>query len=227
MSIEAQLRIKNMQVVPKYVNKIIQLLETMMVRHGIMLVGVTGTGKTTCSEILSKALTQLNKDGSEDPWHKEVHIDTLNPKAVTMGELFGETNPFTNEWTEGLVSKLFKDAVEALEGEKPDAKRWVNFDGPVDALWIENMNTVLDDNKMLCLANGQRIKMPATMAMMFEVQDLRVASPATVSRCGMVYLEPVHLGWEPLITTWKENMTDWIPEPYMGKVILTITTIAT
>ena len=129
--------------------------------------------------------------------------------------------------TEGLVSKLFKDAVEALEGEKPDAKRWVNFDGPVDALWIENMNTVLDDNKMLCLANGQRIKMPATMAMMFEVQDLRVASPATVSRCGMVYLEPVHLGWEPLITTWKENMTDWIPEPYMGKVIQTITTIAT
>ena len=129
-------------------------------------------------------------------------------------------------WTPARYRK-FKDAVEALEGEKPDAKRWVNFDGPVDALWIENMNTVLDDNKMLCLANGQRIKMPATMAMMFEVQDLRVASPATVSRCGMVYLEPVHLGWEPLITTWKENMTDWIPEPYMGKVIQTITTIAT
>lgn len=71
-----------------------------------------------------------------------------------MGELFGETNVFTNEWTEGLVSKLFKDGVEALEGDKPDQKRWVNFDGPVDALWIENMNTVLDDNKMLCLANG-------------------------------------------------------------------------
>ena len=86
-----------------------------------------------------------------------------------MGELFGETNIFTNEWTEGLVSRLVKDAVEALEGDKPDQKRWINFDGPVDALWIENMNTVLDDNKMLCLANGQRIKMPETCTMMFEV----------------------------------------------------------
>lgn len=48
---------------------------------------------------------------------------------------------------------------------------------------------------MLCLSNGQRIKLPATFTMMFEVNDLAVASPATVSRCGMVYLEPVHLGW--------------------------------
>ena len=125
-----------------------------MVRHGIMLVGETGTGKTTCGIILAKALSYLNQQGSADPWHKPVHIDVLNPKAVTMGELFGETNQLTNEWTEGLVSKLVKDAVQALESDKPDTKRWINFDGPVDALWIENMNTVLDDNKMLCLANG-------------------------------------------------------------------------
>jgi len=204
LAIENQLRKIKFQTPPKYIKKVIQLLETMIVRHGVMLVGTTGTGKTTCSKILGKALTQLHGDGIADPWYKQVHIDTLNPKAVTMGELFGETNLLTMEWTEGLVSKLFKDAVAALEGDKPDAKRWINFDGPVDALWIENMNTVLDDNKMLCLPNGQRIKMPNTCTMMFEVQDLRVASPATVSRCGMVYMEPIHLGWEPLIKTWHE-----------------------
>ena len=92
MAIEHQLRVKKLQVVPKYVKKVIQLLETMMVRHGIMLVGVTGTGKTTCGIILSKALTELHAANSDDPWHKPVHIDALNPKSVTMGELFGETN---------------------------------------------------------------------------------------------------------------------------------------
>jgi len=176
-----------------------------MVRHGIMLVGFTGTGKTTCSTYLGKALLQLHQEGSTDPYHKPVKIMTLNPKSVRMGELFGETNVFTNEWTEGLVSKLVKDAVADYEGDKPEMKQWINFDGPVDALWIENMNTVLDDNKTLCLANGQRIKLPDTLTMMFEVQDLLVASPATVSRCGMVYLEPVHLGWEPLIDSWVEH----------------------
>lgn len=110
-AIENQLRKINYQIPPKYIKKIIQLLETMMVRHGVMLVGMTGTGKSTCAKILAKALSQLNHDGEQDPWYKPVHIDTLNPKAVTMGELFGETNIFTMEWTEGLVSKLFKDAV--------------------------------------------------------------------------------------------------------------------
>jgi dynein heavy chain len=83
----------------------------MTVRHGNMLVGSTGTGKSTVATILAAALTALNKSGEEDHWYKPVHINTLNPKAVSMGELFGEVNKFTNEWTEGIVSYLVKNAV--------------------------------------------------------------------------------------------------------------------
>lgn len=118
-----------------------------------------------------------------------------------MGELYGEEIEETKEWTDGLASKIIRKFA------KDDANRrnWCVFDGPVDALWIENMNTVLDDNMTLCLANGERIKLRKEMKMLFEVQDLAVASPATVSRCGMVYMTPSDLGWKPYLKSWLDS----------------------
>jgi dynein heavy chain len=103
----------------------------------------------------------------------------------------------TGEWSDGLGSTIMRDAMKDSSSDR----HWVIFDGPVDALWIENMNTVLDDNMTLCLVNGERIKLKQEMRMLFEVQDLAVASPATVSRCGMVYIS-TELGFLPYVRSW-------------------------
>ena len=202
-AIENALDSNNLQKPASFVSKVIQVHETQLVRHGMMVVGESGSGKTTNVKILAEALGSLKEAGEvdKDGFYKVVDRLILNPKSIAAGELYGSFNLATGEWKDGIVPKLVRSCVEQLN-EGSDNRKWVIFDGPVDAVWIENMNTVLDDNKMLCLANSERIKIPATMHMLFEVQDLKVASPATVSRCGMVYMEQVHVGMSSLVRTW-------------------------
>jgi len=76
------------------------------------------------------------------------------------------------------------------------------LDGPVDTLWIESMNSVLDDSKLLTLNNGDRIALSANVRLLFEVENLAVASPATVSRAGMIFMDLEELGWEPYMREW-------------------------
>lgn len=76
------------------------------------------------------------------------------------------------------------------------------FDGDVDAVWVENMNSVMDDNRLLTLINGDRIRLEKFCKLLFEVYDLSYASPATISRCGMVYVDPKNLGYSPYFEKW-------------------------
>jgi dynein heavy chain len=206
-AIRNQLHSKNYRDPDNYILKVIQLLETMLVRHGNMVVGAAGSGKTNIYKTLAEALTQLYEEGSKDPAHQKIFYYPLNPKAITMGQLYGQTT-LTGDFSDGIVPIL----VRAAKADDTPAKKWIVFDGPVDAKWIESMNTVLDDNKMLCLFSGERIKLPDTITMLFEVQDLAQASPATVSRCGMVYLDPVHLGWVPVLETWAIKYKEQMPK---------------
>ncbi|KAJ8000572.1 hypothetical protein DPEC_G00181780 [Dallia pectoralis] len=199
---------RNLQPLPSMSNKVVQLYETMIVRHGVMLVGPTGGGKTTVYTVLADTLGSLQRagHGQNNPFYLPVKTTVLNPKSVTMGELYGEVNPLTLEWRDGLMAL----SVRAACNDTSDDHKWIVSDGPVDALWIENMNTVLDDNKMLCLANSERIKLTPSIHMVFEVQDLAVASPATVSRCGMVYIDSDELKWMPYVLTWINGLTNQV-----------------
>jgi dynein heavy chain len=130
-----------------------------------MIVGPAGAGKTAVYNMLAKALTYLRATESRDPAHQSVQFQVLNPKSISMGELFGDYNEFTGDWKDGLASSMMR-----LYSDMEDPSyKWIVFDGPVDSKWIENMNTVLDDNMMLCLANSERIKLKKQMRMLFEV----------------------------------------------------------
>lgn len=216
VTLRNELDLAGLQQVDLFVDKIMQLYETFNVRFGVVITGPTGGGKTTGYEMLANAMTTLREAGVEDESFQKVHKVVLNPKCITMGELYGEFNELTQEWTDGLASSMIRDAVN-MEDED---RRWTVFDGPIDALWIENMNTVLDDNMMLCLANGERIKLKPNMRMLFEVMDLEVASPATVSRLGVVFVTPDNLGWEPYVRSWlPREMSEKMSEEVRGHLL--------
>ena len=188
-AIDERLKARNLTSSKYFLEKIIQLYEMILVRHGLMVVGLPFSGKTSIIHVLAEALEILFKKGKMN--EQKTNICTLNPKSITMKLLYGFSDEITGEWTDGLIAVKFRN----LAKDETTERKWLLFDGPVDAIWIENMNTVLDDNKKLCLNSGEQISMNKTMNMMFEPMDLLVASPATVSRCGMVYMEPEQMGW--------------------------------
>ncbi|XP_053327864.1 dynein axonemal heavy chain 10 [Spea bombifrons] len=178
---------------PTQVDKVVQMYETMLTRHTTMVVGPTGGGKSVVINTLCSAQTKLGL---------VTKLYTLNPKAMSVIELYGILDPATRDWTDGVLSNIFREINKPTDKKE---RRYILFDGDVDALWVENMNSVMDDNKLLTLANGERIRLQPHCALLFEVGDLQYASPATVSRCGMVFVDPKNLKYRPYWQKWISN----------------------
>ena len=127
-----------------------------------MIVGAAYSGKSKITEVLEKGMSLLH--GYEN-FIKVAQLK-LNPKSITSDQLYGKLDPNTKSWTDGVIAILMRKCAEESEVKE---KKWVVFDVPVDAVWIENLNTVLDDNKKLCLTSGEIIKLTNWMTIMFEV----------------------------------------------------------
>ncbi|XP_012518857.1 PREDICTED: dynein heavy chain 10, axonemal [Propithecus coquereli] len=149
------------------------------------------------AKTLAKKMTVLYKLAREQlskQHHYDFGLRALKSVLVMAGELKRGSSDL-REVTPGSVT-----------GDFFGRRRYILFDGDVDALWVENMNSVMDDNRLLTLANGERIRLQAHCALLFEVGDLQYASPATVSRCGMVYVDPKNLKYEPYWKKWVNRI---------------------
>ncbi|GAA5979126.1 hypothetical protein JCM10908_002813 [Rhodotorula pacifica] len=163
---------------PAWIAKVIQLYQIQNIQHGVMMVGSAATGKSTAWRTLLAAIERLT--GTEGVSY------VIDPKAISKDALYGTLDSTTREWNDGLFTSVLRRIVDDVRGESSKT-HWIVFDGDVDPEWVENLNSVLDDNKLLTLPNGERLSLPPNVRILFEVESLKYATLATVSRCGMVW----------------------------------------
>ncbi|XP_055612109.1 dynein heavy chain, cytoplasmic isoform X2 [Uranotaenia lowii] len=180
-----------------WVDKVLQLYQISNLNHGLMMVGPSGSGKSTAWRVLLKALERF--EGTEGVAH------VIDPKAISKEALYGVLDPNTREWTDGLFTHILRKIIDNVRGEI-NKRQWIIFDGDVDPEWVENLNSVLDDNKLLTLPNGERLSLPPNVRIMFEVQDLKYATLATVSRCGMVWFSEDVLSTEMIFENYMARL---------------------
>jgi dynein heavy chain len=180
-----------------FVLKCVQLYEILQVRHCMFIIGNAGSAKSTIWKMTAKALCHLGE---------ETVFEFADPKAVSSDELFGCMNPKTKEWKDGVLSTMMRD-MNRNNGRftLEQAYKWIILDGDIDPEWIESLNTVMDDNKVLTLVSQERIPLTPEMRMILEVSHLKNATPATVSRGGVLFINDIDVGWRPYLESWLEQ----------------------
>jgi len=174
-----------------YILKVVQLGELLEIRHCVFTMGPPGCGKSTTWKTLAKA-NQLNG--------KKTSVVDINPKVVHPNEFYGLVHIQTREWIDGLFSCKLRE----YSKETDTNPKWIILDGDLDANWIESMNSVMDDNKLLTLASNERIAVKAHMKLIFEIRNLNFATPATVSRAGILYIS------DDDGTQWRSYVKSWV-----------------
>lgn len=184
---------------PDFMLKVVQLSELLAIRHCVFVMGPPSCGKTETWKTLKKAREIMGTP---------MEVQDLNPKSVSTNELYGYIVLKTREWKDGLLSRIMRDLGSRRRdnGDEDNNPKWIILDGDLDANWIESMNSVMDDNRMLTLASNERIPLKTHMRMIFEIRDLVYATPATVSRAGILYISTSEgYQWRCLIDSWLER----------------------
>lgn len=108
------------------------------------------------------------------------------------------------KWFDGVLT----DSARQVVKESMDQHSWIICDGDVDPEWIESLNSVLDDNRLLTLPSGERIQFGSNVNFIFECDDLKFASPATVSRTAMLFLSEEAVDPELIVKGWLSKQPE-------------------
>jgi dynein heavy chain len=176
--------------------KCIQLSQIIEVRHCVFMIGPPGCGKSAVWKTLAKANKHVGLD---------TEYDCLDPKAVTTNELYGMLTK-SKEYKSGVLSTIIRNQCKETGKYKPHHKmKWSILDGDIDPNWIESLNTVMDDNKMMTLVSNDRFPLTDSMKLLFEISNLKHATLATVTRAGVLYINENDIGWKPFFDSWIEK----------------------
>ncbi|XP_038123892.1 cytoplasmic dynein 2 heavy chain 1 [Cyprinodon tularosa] len=197
---EAQL-----ELIPSQLKKAMELNEQLRQRMGVVIVGPSGAGKSTLWRMLRAALNMTGK---------VVKHYTMNPKAMPRQQLLGHIDMDTREWADGVLTHSARTVVRELQ----DVNSWIVCDGDIDPEWVESLNSVLDDNRLLTMPSGERIQFGPNVNFLFETHDLSCASPATISRMGMIFLSDEDIDVGALVKSWlrrqpeecRSNLENWL-----------------
>nr|DBA32514.1 TPA: hypothetical protein GDO54_000298 [Pyxicephalus adspersus] len=203
----------NLEIIPSQIKKALELYEQLRQRMGVVIVGPSGAGKSTLWRMLRAA---LGKTG------KVVKQFTMNPKAMPRHQLLGHIDMDTREWSDGVLTNSARQVVR----EPQEINSWIICDGDIDPEWIESLNSVLDDNRLLTMPSGERIQFGPNVNFIFETHDLSSASPATISRMGMIFMSDENTDLNSLIRSWlrgqpeahRHNLENWIGD-YFEKAL--------
>lgn len=188
---------RGLQAEDMFIMKTVELGELLAIRHSVFIIGHAGTGKSECWKTLVEAWRDMGD---------ETVYEILNPKAVRNNELYGWLAK--TDWHDGILSTIMRNMARNNLPYREKQNKWIILDGDIDPCWIESLNTVMDDNKVLTLVSNERIPVTAPMRLIFEIANLDNATPATVSRAGILYINKKDIGSKPFLDSWIESRKD-------------------
>ena len=120
----------------------------------------------------------------------------------------GTYDEISHDWNDGVMANVMRNCSVDIS----ERRKWIVFDGPIDPVWVENLNSVMDDNKKLTLSTGETIKMTGLMTIIIEAEDLSNCTPATISRCGMIYMKDEIIPLKALLNKWIKSLPPFLED---------------